>query len=143
MASGFLMNDANRRYSGDMTGFIRPIFDWQDEYKGKFIESFPNFCRKNPESSKSLLSPHFEMEEDYKCLQAADCLAYEARKMLFWVEYEDNPERPLRMAMQRLQNRIYKIYKLDYEGMKVIAENQKADTIPIEPALERHLDLRI
>lgn len=143
MAAGMLMNDANRRHPPERTGCLRPIFDWQEEYKGKFLESFPNFCRKNPISSKSLLPPHFEMEEDYKCLQAADCLAYEARKMLFWVEYEENPNRPIRKAMQRLQGRMYKIYKLNYEGLNVIANGQKDDEIPIAPAIENGIDLRI
>jgi hypothetical protein len=143
MASGLLMNEANRRHPPDRSGYLRPIFDWQKEYKGKFIESFPNFCRKNPESSRSLLPPHFEMEQDYKCLQAADCLAYEARKLLFWVEYEENPNRPMRKAMQRLGDRLFKIYKLNYEGLKIIAENQTADRIPIAPALETKMDLQI
>jgi hypothetical protein len=141
MASGFLMNDANRRHPPQMTGFLRPIFDWQEEYQGKFVASFPNFCRKNPESSRFLLPPHFEMEQDYKCLQAADCLAYEARKLLLKVEYDDSPGRPMRMAMQRLGERMFKIYLLNYEGMKVIAENQTADRIPIQPAMENVMDL--
>ena len=143
MASGFLMNDANHRHQAEMTGFLRPIFDWQEEYMEKFVASFPNFCRKNPDSSRFLLPPHFEMEQDYKCLQAADCLAYEARKLLLKVEYNDNPGRPMRMAMQRLGERMFKIYLLNYEGMKIIAENQSADHIPISPAMENKMDLQI
>lgn len=143
MASGFLMNDANRRHPPATTGFLRPIFDWQEEFKGRFVDSFPNFCRKNPESSRFLLAPHFEMKQDYKCLQAADCLAYEARKLLLQIEYDDNPGRPMRVAMQRLYERMYKIYLLNYEGMKIIAENQSCDRIPIKPTIENAAELRI
>ncbi len=143
MASGMLMNEANRRHPPDRTGFLRPIFDWQEEYKGRFLESFPNFCRKNPESSRFLHPPHFEMEQDYKCLQAADCLAFEARKMLFQVEYEEDHNRPIRTAMQRLGERMYKIYKLNYEGLTIIANGQKEDAIPIAPEIENDLDLGI
>jgi len=143
MASGRLMNDANRRHPIGMSGYLRPIFDWQEKFQGRFMASFPSFCRKNPESSKSLLSPQFEMEQDYKCLQAADCLAYEARKLLFWVEYEENPNRPMRKAMQRLGERIYKIYQLNYAGLKIIAEHQTPDVIPIAPALENDIDIGI
>lgn len=141
MASGFLMNDANVRHPPEMSGFLRPIFDWQTEYMGTFIQSFPNFCRKNPTSSRFLLPPYFETEQTYKCLQAADCLAFEARKLLVQVEYEPNSTRPMRKAMQRLGDRMYKIYELNYDGLKIIAENQSADCIPIQPAIENSVEL--
>ena len=143
MAAGLLMVDANRRHAPKMTGFLRPIFDWQTEYMGAFVESFPNFCRKNPMSSRFLHPPIFENEEDYKCLQAADCLAFEARKLLVRVEYEKDSLRPIRKAMQRLGERIFKIYQLNYEGLKIIAENQTADLIPIAPAMENKMDLQV
>jgi len=133
LEAGIMANEANAYYSSIGT-MVRPIFDWHEEHMGRFQQSFTSFTRKNPISSKYLLPPQYEDEKRYRCLQAADCLAYEARRLLVRDEFE--PDRPIRKAMGRLGEQIGRIYKLDYESLKAIADAQTPDLIPIKPSID-------
>ena len=98
---------------------------------------FDEFCRKNPISAQFLLPPHYEDDTHYLMLQAADNLAYECRKLLITSEYDTHL--PLRIAMQRLKKQVHKIYKLNYESMRIIMEAQAPDAIPFEAEIHnRH-----
>jgi hypothetical protein len=125
-----LSNECNR---AQLPGIMQPVFDIQEEYGPRFQKSFPAFAKKNPLSSKFLKPPMFEPEERYKCLQAADLLAYESRKLLINSIYDK--ERPERVAMTRLRDHIDRIYLLDYEGLETIASSQRSDFIPVDPKI--------
>jgi hypothetical protein len=62
-------------------------------------------------------------------VKAADNLAYECRRLVI----TEQSKLPERVAMTRLKERIYKIYRMDYNGLKVIMENQQPNIIPIAP----------
>jgi hypothetical protein len=125
--AGMMVNEANAYYP--YGSVIRPVFDSHQEHGPRFLNGFQSFQKKNPLSSRYLLTPHYETEQDYRCLQAADCLAYEARRLLVRDEFE--PHRPMRKAMERLSDQIGRMYKLDYEALQMIAEKQTPDVIPI------------
>jgi hypothetical protein len=131
LEAGIMVNEANAFYP--YTTIVRPIFDSHEEHGPRFFAAFQSFQRKNPISSRCLLPPHYEIEQKYRCLQAADCLAYEARRLLVRNEFE--PYRPMRKAMERLSEQSGSIYKLDYESLKIIADAQGPDIIPIKPSL--------
>jgi hypothetical protein len=102
--------------------WLRPIFDEHEEYSGRAKQSWDLFTDKNPQSGKYLLPPHYESELTYLTLQAADNLAFEVRKLAFAQE----KNLPTRIPMKRLiQGRnIIKIYKFDYDALKMVADAQ-------------------
>ena len=134
MESGQMMNRLNARSGPSARGYLRPIFDSHEEYSGAMKLGFDGFCLKNPLSCKYLLSPHYEDEQTYLCLQAADVLAYESRRTLIGLEYENRAENK---AMARLKKKIWRLYKINYDGLRVIADAQEQpDVIPIAPAIQ-------
>jgi len=112
---------------------------WRLGARDKTKLMFDDFKAKNPLCSRWLLPPNYEDEKDYVVLQAADNLAYECRKLLITEEYDTHI--PERKAMTRLKERIYKIYKLNYDGLKMIMEDQSSNTIPVTPEVENELPL--
>lgn len=56
--------------------------------------------------------------------------------MLILIIEEYGKHLPERKAMTRLKENIWKIYKLNYVGLKAIMEGQQHDQIPIEPEIE-------
>ena len=139
MESGLIIGEINESTSPLQKSYVRPNFDNQETYKGKTKLMFDDFKTKNPLCSRWLLPPNYEDEKDYIALQAADNLAYECRRLLITEEYDTHI--PERKAMTRLKERIYKIYKLNYDGLKAIMESQSSNTIPIAPEVKN--DLRI
>jgi hypothetical protein len=133
LEAGNMANEANSINS--YATVVRPVFDSHLEHGPRFLAAFDSYRRNNPISATYLLPPHYEVEQKYRCLQAADCLAYEARRLLIRDEYE--PHREVRVAMTRLSEQVGKIYKLDYESLKIIADAQAPDRIPIKPAITR------
>lgn len=139
MESGLIMAELNESASTLQKSYVRPNFDSHETYKHKTMSMFDDFKEKNPVCSRWLLPPNYENEQDYVALQAADNLAYECRRLLITEEYDQNV--PERKAMTRLKDQIHKIYKLNYEDLKMIMENQLPNTIPITAEVEN--DLRI
>ena len=133
--AGSRMNITNELHP-KTPGVLRPVFDSHKDYQARFTRGFQTFSKKNPKSSVSLLPPIFEKEQDYKCLQAADCIAYESRKLLFNTFFD--PERDERIAMTRLKESVMDVmYLLDYDNLKTIAMGQHlADEIPIKPEID-------
>ena len=137
--SGFMMHRINQGITGFRQGLLRPVFDSHEAYSGRAKQMFDDFCRKNPISSHFLLPPHYEDDRHYLMLQAADNLAYECRRLLITQEYEKHL--PMRRPMERLKKQIHKIYKLDYESMKMIVEAQRPDSIPFEAEISNRHEL--
>jgi hypothetical protein len=135
MASGLAMNECNES-SPYYPGFMQPIFDTQEEYGPRFKMGFSYFAQKNPKSSRFLKPPMFESEEKYRCLQAADLLAFESRKLLINTFYD--PNRPERVAMSRLKEHVDRLYLLDYNTLKLIASKQHSDAIVVNPKINNH-----
>lgn len=131
MRSGILLNDTNDEVPSHLQGQLRPIFDSHKEFSRRLEKSFPIFREKNPESSRGLLDPLFEDDKTYKCLQAADLLVYEIRRTISNHFFE--PRVKLRAAMERLFPQTMNTYILDYDTLKMLAECQSSDRIPIEP----------
>jgi hypothetical protein len=140
MESGLILADLNEAASPLQRSYVRPTFDNHEKYRGKTRLMFNDFKVKNPLSSRWLLQPNYEDEKDYVALQAADNLAYECRRLLITEEYDRHI--PERRAMTRLKEHIYKIYKLNYDGLKMIMTNQLANTIPIAPEVENELRVK-
>lgn len=128
--SGFVMHHINSTLDGPAHGGLRPVFDSHKQYSARAKQMYYEFARKNPISSSCLLPPYYENDQEYLVLQAADNLAYECRRLLITEEYDKHI--PERVAMRRLKERVYKIYKLNYEGLKAILEAQASDSIPLE-----------
>lgn len=134
MEAGFIMNESNRNAPAWGRSLLRPIFDSHDEYESEFRSTFQAFCLKNPETAKFLLPPIYEIEQNYRCLQAADCLAYEAQRFTSGIVYQEGYR--VRIAMDRLRDKCESIYVLDYETLKFLAEVQPIpDVIPIAPKI--------
>lgn len=134
MESGQMMNKLNANSDPAARGYLRPVFDSHEEYSGSLKAAFDSFCSKNPISSKYLLAPHYEDDKIYRCLQVADVFAYESRRTLIGIEYENRSENK---AMVRLKQKIYRLYKLNYGALKTIADAQGLpDTIPVAPEVD-------
>ena len=118
----------------DKRCFIKPIFDSHKEYSKYTKLLFDKFAAKNPKSREVLLPPDHESDMDTAALQAADLLAYEARKLL--VGQLASPPQPERVAMIRLLPTVQKIFKLDYDTLRMLMARQKPDSISIQPAIE-------
>lgn len=114
-------------------GFLRPIFDSHQVYGERVKLSFDSFCKKNPVSAEYLLPPLYESELDYISLQAADNLAFEIRKFIVNKSFKPNVGERVSIRRIKEQGKILIIYKLDYEGLKKLADAQEPDSIPIDP----------
>jgi hypothetical protein len=132
MESGFIMDDQNESRPRSESGCVSPVYDQQTEYQGSANRIFEKFREKNPLCSKWLLPPRYEDDRDYIVLQVADNLAYEMRRLLVGEEF--NPQIPERKAMTRLKERLWKVYKLNYEGLKIIMD-RPANVIHINPEI--------
>jgi hypothetical protein len=139
MESGFIMHKLNSSSSASQQGVIRPVFDSHEEYSGRAKQMFDEFCAKNPVSSSALLPPHYEDDQKYLVLQAADNLAYECRRLLITEDFDTHI--PERKAMIRLKQCIYKIYKLNYKSLKAILDAQTPDVIPLEAEIHNRHEL--
>jgi hypothetical protein len=71
MEAGLSMFAHNDQVRSVDQGVLKPIFDSHYEYEPIFRQAFPSFKAKNPKSSRFLLQPEYEKEQDYRCLQAA------------------------------------------------------------------------
>jgi hypothetical protein len=119
--AGLEMAEQNAGHKTDLC-WLRPIFDTQEEYSGRAKTHWDIFCEKNPLAAKYLLPPHYEKEQDYLMLQAADYFAFEARKLVFTQRHN----KPIRVPMKRLiaTGNKMKIYRFDYVGLKMAADAQ-------------------
>lgn len=133
--AGMIVNWSNENSPADLHALLRPVFDSHKDYSFKFINAFDIFGQKNPISARNLLPPIYEKEQTYRCLQAADCLAYEARRLVDRTVYEPEDTR-VRKAMSRLAEHTRCIYVMDYDSLRYLAANQEPDKIPIEPRID-------
>lgn len=133
MATGALIYAFNSIHRPEQKAIVRPVFDSQEQYSGRAKQMFDEFCRKNPFSSNYLLPPHYETEQKYVALQVADNVAYECRRLLITTEYDTHI--PEREAMKRLKQQMLRVYKLNYETMKMIIEGQRSDEVSVEPTI--------
>ncbi len=115
---------------------MRPVLDSHEEFEPLFMEAFPDWVRKNPRSSRYMLPPSYEDDKVYRCLQAADCLAYEARRFVAaYVNDSDNMK--IRVAMGRMQEKCDRMYLLNYKSLYALASAQPiSDVIPIAPKID-------
>jgi hypothetical protein len=139
MEAGQQMNLSNEHNLPGDRGFLQPIFDSHESYEGSAKATFDAFCKSNPISARYLLPPIYDPEERYLTLQAADNLAYEVRRMMTR-EIKREPKEE-RASLRRLKesDSLLRIYKLDYAGLKVIADAQLPDVMPISPAMHGSL----
>jgi hypothetical protein len=139
MEAGWIMNDLNKDDPPSEQGYVRPIYDAHEEYRKKAKQLFEEYREKNPEWSKWLLPPQYESDQDYIVLQVADNLIYEMRKLV--IKDAFNEVRPERKAMTRLKERVWKVYKLNYESMKAIM-GRPANVIELKPDISNSVHLR-
>lgn len=139
MEAGFIIDAVNAGRPSCQQGLVRPVFDSHEQYSGRAKQMFDLFAQKNPLCSQYLLSPQYEDDKKYLILQAADNFAYEARRLVITQEYAKHI--PERAAMKRLKERVLRIYKLNYEGLRAIMDSQKPDMIPIKPKIENKMTL--
>jgi hypothetical protein len=132
MESGFIMDYQNEGRLRSESGCVSPVYDRQKEYQGSANQIFEEFREKNPLCSKWLLPPRYEDDQDYVVLQVADNLVYEMRRLVVGEEF--NPHIPERKAMTRLKERLWKVYKLNYEGLKKIMD-RPANVVRIKPEI--------
>ena len=146
MHAGLIANVTNedrrrRRESG--TVYLRPVFDSHEIYSGQAKLSFDDFCEKNPVPSKFLLPMHYESEQQYLMLQAADNLAFEARKVLFNETFK--PQLRERVSLTRIKEKsdsILQLYKFDYTALKRFVDLQVSgpQSLPtMEPTVDASL----
>ena len=138
MEAGFIMNYLNEAEMPTKKGYVRPIFDTQEEYSGRARQVYEDYCKKNPITSKWLLPPAYENDQDYIVLQVADNLIYEMRKLV--IKDAFNEVKPERIAMQRLKESVSKVYKLNYDIMKAIME-RPANVMDIQPEIVNPISL--
>ena len=119
--AGTEMLNANRGHKTNLC-WLRPIFDSHEQYGGLAKKSWDMFCSRNPKSEKYLLPPHYEREQEYLTLQAADNLAFEVRKFIFTEQQQRPPRIPIRRMFAN--RNILKVYKFDYESLKMVADAQ-------------------
>ena len=132
LEAGWIMNDWNKNELPSQKAHVRPIYDSHTEYSRKAKEIFNDYRDKNPRWSRWLLSPHYESDQDYILLQVADNLVYEMRKLV--IKDAFNEVRPERIAMQRLKERVWKVYMLNYEAMKTIMQ-RPTNVVGIKPEI--------
>ncbi len=132
MEAGWVMKYWNEGKPPSERAHVRPIYDSHKEYSRKAKEIFDDYRDKNPLWSKWLLSPHYESDQNYILLQVADNLVYEMRKLV--IKDAFNEVRAERIAMKRLKERVWKVYKLNYEAMKTIMK-RPANVVEIKPEI--------
>jgi hypothetical protein len=132
VAAAMPARDHNQRHTvKENHVYVKPIFDSHKEYSALAKPAFDKFLLANPRSAEVLLPLDYEDDKTVTALQVADNLAYEARKHLTrqLVKSDDYIRKP----MGRFRPFIYRIYRLDYEALKLIIAKQRADYIPINP----------
>jgi hypothetical protein len=125
MHAGLVANVTNAKARPGETCYLRPVFDSHEIYSGQAKLSFDDFCGKNPIPTKFLLPMHYESAQQYLMLQAADNLAFEARKVLFNETYK--PELSERISLTRIKDKndsILQLYKFDYTALKAFVDIQ-------------------
>jgi len=131
--AGRMMKETNLEEMRNQ-GLLRPIFDSHEVYEPMLRSEFETFQKYSPETARYILPPIFESEKNYLCLQAADCLAFEARKLLYNTYY-DRP-RPERIAMSRLkETSLDVIYKLDHAALRTIAADYSFAVNDFKPTI--------
>lgn len=139
MEAGMIMYETNNELAPSNRALLKPVFDSHEQYSGRMKMAFDTFCEKNPNSSTYLLPPDYEDEKFYLTLQAADNLAYESRRYLLHQHF-GSPAAPRRSMTEMLeQGSVVRLYKLDYRSLKIIAESQTADRLPIDPVQDAKL----
>jgi hypothetical protein len=132
VAAAMPARDFNLRQPKENHVYVKPIFDSHEEYSGLAKRLFDRFLEGNPRSAEVLLPPDFEDDKVVSALQVADTLCYEARKHL--TRKIANPQDEyIRKPLERLRPFVYRIYKLDYQALKLIVARQGSDYIPISP----------
>jgi hypothetical protein len=134
MEAGFQMVEANVSRSLGDTLFLKPIFDSHQRYEGRMKKGVAQFCTKNPSCSRYLNSPDYEDEKTHRALQAADNIAYESRRYLMYRHFSSTVMPRISMSRMLNSGAFLRLYKLDYRALKIIAEGQSVDKIPIAPA---------
>lgn len=111
---------------------LRPILDSHEEHEPRFMQAYPVFCEKNPNDSRYLLPPFYESDQDYLCLQAADLLAYESRKLVSGFTYSSDPDNyTMRVAMRRLLAKNRVTYRIGYDNLQGLVDAQSDRDIDI------------
>jgi hypothetical protein len=137
VAAAMPARDHNLRHPKEEHVYIKPIFDSHEEYSRLAKPVFDKFLAGNPRSAEVLLPVNYDDDKAVSALQVADNLAYEARKHLTRqiVKGDEYTRKP----MGRLRPFVYRIYRLDYQALKLIVARQDADYIPISPVKVREL----
>jgi hypothetical protein len=130
VAAGRPAWDTNLTRSAADRVHIRPMFDSHDEYSDLAVSLYDDFKAKNPKSSEFMLPPRFDDDRFTSPIQVADNLAYEVRKLL--TQKIQNPsDTRTRKSLKRLRPFIYRVYKLDYNALKLIVARQPIDSVPV------------
>jgi hypothetical protein len=108
----------NRDLPSDYQLSVRPIFDSHETYSGRMKQAFDQFCIKNPISSEHLLPLHYEDDKKYLSLQVADNIAFEIRRSVLSADKTRK-----RISLERLKRTFVCVYKLNYDALKAIADN--------------------
>jgi hypothetical protein len=117
----------NLRRSKENKLYVKPIFDSHEDFSEIARIAYDRFREKNTRAATILLPLNYEDDIDTPALQVADMLAYEVRKYL--TNQGRTPDRPMREQLQKLLATIKdRIYRLDYEALKMIVENQRDET---------------
>ena len=135
LAAGFMMKAWNDHVRPEQFCHLRVIFDSHEDYSGRAKEVFDSFKIKNPNAAACMLPPHYEDDLEYRGLQVADTLAYEARRLLVRTEYRKGLKG--NRAWERLREKVELVYKLDYRTLKMICERSAPESIPIKPAISK------
>jgi hypothetical protein len=130
LAAAYPARHKNQHLSFNDRVRIKPIFDSHKEYSSVAKELFERFVEKNPRSAEVLLPPTYENDLDTNALQVADLLAYEARKLLSR-QIRDPSDEYVRPPLVRLLPSVYRIYRLDYDALKLVIKRQEPDSVPL------------
>jgi hypothetical protein len=136
MEAGFVMNHLNKNEPKSQQAQLSPVYDAQEEYQRSAPRIFEQYRQKNPLWSKWLLAPRYEDDQNYIVLQVADNLIYEMRKLVIKDAFAE--VRPERIAMTRLKQRVWKVYKLNYPALKSIM-TRPANMTNIKPDISNPL----
>jgi len=118
--AGLEMLNQNKGVTPSELCYLRPIFDSHEDYSGRVKSTWDTFCQKNPNASRYIDPPHYEKEEVYLTLQAADNLAFEIRKFLGTLRRK----LPIRESMRGLLQNYMTIYNFNYDTLKMVADAQ-------------------
>lgn len=131
MEAGLQIHKENRDYH-EPRGHVslRPMFDSHQNYESKLKGIFGEFCAKNPLASRYMMEPLYESDKAYLSLQVADNIAFEIRK--YAVSTLRNG-RPMRKSLERIYPFFWRVFKLDYAGLKLCAEANARDFNPVAP----------